>query len=161
MTTIKTEEQYQSYLKEVERLAALDPEVDSVEGVCLIKLADLVEQYEKEQTKVLAMTDLEMTRRCAVAMGYKLVESGPIDHPYILVHEPYGKYEPLHNDAQMAALVKKFRPAISASPKDDSWGVFMFDDRGAGKDRCFEAYNENLNRAVVECVARFVTRNSK
>ncbi len=44
---IKTDEQYQRYLREVERLAARDPDGDSQEGVRLELLAKLVEDYEK------------------------------------------------------------------------------------------------------------------
>ena len=44
---IKTDEQYQRVLAEVERLAALDPEPDSREGSRLELLATLVEMYER------------------------------------------------------------------------------------------------------------------
>lgn len=48
---IKTEEQYQRYLREVERLAAQDPDPESVEGGRLELLAKLVEDYEKARFK--------------------------------------------------------------------------------------------------------------
>jgi HTH-type transcriptional regulator/antitoxin HigA len=44
---IKTDEQYQRVLAEVERLAARDPEPDSSEGSRLELLATLVEMYER------------------------------------------------------------------------------------------------------------------
>jgi HTH-type transcriptional regulator/antitoxin HigA len=44
---IKTDEQYRLYLAEIEKLAAGDPEVESVEGARLELLAKLVEDYEK------------------------------------------------------------------------------------------------------------------
>jgi HTH-type transcriptional regulator/antitoxin HigA len=44
---IKTDEQYQRVLAEVERLAELDPEPDSSEGSRLELLAMLVEMYER------------------------------------------------------------------------------------------------------------------
>ena len=44
---IKTDEQYQRVLAEVERLAVLDPEPDSSEGSRLELLAMLVEMYER------------------------------------------------------------------------------------------------------------------
>ncbi len=46
---IKTDEQYQRYLREVEQLAAQDPDADSREGGRLELLAKLVEDYEKER----------------------------------------------------------------------------------------------------------------
>jgi len=44
---IKTEEQYRSYLAEIQKLSAQDPKLDSVEGGRLELLAKLVEDYEK------------------------------------------------------------------------------------------------------------------
>lgn len=44
---IKTDEQYRHFLAEVERLAVLDPDPDSDQGVRLELLAMLVETYEK------------------------------------------------------------------------------------------------------------------
>lgn len=46
---IKTEEQYKRYLREVEQLAAQDPDADSADGERLELLAKLVEDYEKER----------------------------------------------------------------------------------------------------------------
>lgn len=48
---IKTEEQYQRYLSEVERLAVHDPDPASVDGGRLELLAKLVEDYEKSRFK--------------------------------------------------------------------------------------------------------------
>lgn len=48
---IKTQEQYQRALSEVERLAAQDPDAGSAEGARLELLAKLVEDYEKERFK--------------------------------------------------------------------------------------------------------------
>lgn len=44
---IKTDAQYQRFMAEVERLAALDPDPDSSDGARLELLAMLVEMYEK------------------------------------------------------------------------------------------------------------------
>ena len=46
---IKTDDQYRHFLAEVERLTALDPDVDSAGGVRLELLAKLVEDYEKSR----------------------------------------------------------------------------------------------------------------
>lgn len=48
---IKTEEQYRTYLSEVERLAAQDPDPASAEGGRLELFAKLVEDYEKARFK--------------------------------------------------------------------------------------------------------------
>src|SRR5882762_705615 len=48
---IKTEEQYRTYLAEVERLAADDPVQGTADGDRLELLAKLVEDYEKERFK--------------------------------------------------------------------------------------------------------------
>lgn len=44
---IRSEAQHRRYLDEVERLAAADPEPESPEGARLLRLAELVEDYEK------------------------------------------------------------------------------------------------------------------
>jgi len=46
---IKTKPQYRRYLKEVERLVALDPDARTEDGARLELLAKLVEDYEKER----------------------------------------------------------------------------------------------------------------
>ena len=48
---IKTKQQYRRYLKEVDRLVALDPDPRTAEGGRLELLAKLVEDYEKEHFK--------------------------------------------------------------------------------------------------------------
>ncbi len=48
---IKTKQQYRSYLEEVDRLVALDPDPRTAEGARLELLAKLVEDYEKEHFK--------------------------------------------------------------------------------------------------------------
>src|SRR5690348_14421110 len=57
------------------------------------------------------MTDLEITRLCAEAMGY-LVEFAPTELPIGIAMKGGGQasedlYDPLHDDAQAMALVKK------------------------------------------------------
>jgi hypothetical protein len=82
------------------------------------------------------MTDLEMTRLCAKAMGFT-------EPP-----EWSSFYDPLLNDAQALALVKKFRLTISPSiPSDETfaWAVELGDE---------SAHSDDLNRAIVEFVAR-------
>ena len=99
------------------------------------------------------MTDLELTKRCAEAMGIGVEESHGVlaayaKHDQHLVMEVY---DPLHDDAQVMALVKKFELAvawswahrISVQPKPE-------DDEPI-KHHCTHT---DLNRAIVECVSR-------
>jgi hypothetical protein len=88
------------------------------------------------------VTDLEMTKLCAEAMGF---------HPLaeMLIS---GKYDPLHDDAQAMALVKKYLIEIHYW---NGWRCGLVND-------CTETthtlghntHNTDLNRAIVECVAR-------
>lgn len=56
----------------------------------------------------------------------------------------YGqRYWPLDKDAQAMALVKRFR--LQIDPYDDQWNVACVDKSAA--------IREDLNRAIVECVA--------
>lgn len=87
------------------------------------------------------MTDLEMTRLCADAMG--LIGS-PGGYGLIGFMENH-PYRPLTDDAQCMALVKKFMLAIGNNA-DLTFVVY-------GKDFA-ESENPDLNRAIVECVAK-------
>ena len=78
------------------------------------------------------MTDLEMTRLCAEAM--------PEWHP--------DSADPLHDDAQAMALVKKFHLYIDGLLTHD-WTVAL--TRGAFS---YEALHKDLNRAIVEVIAK-------
>ena len=85
------------------------------------------------------MTDLEITKLCAEAMGgegFAYDEFGP-------------KYDPLHDDAQAMALVKKFELSVEFSDEfhtNSDWAVC----RGT----TIQAYSRDLNRAICECVAK-------
>ena len=99
------------------------------------------------------MTDLEITRLCAEAMhedkwgehkgriaypDYSAVdvnETGPTMHTY----------DPLHDDAQAMALVKKM--GLHIEPEDQHWTVAPAES---------DAWSESvdLNRAICKCVAK-------
>lgn len=107
------------------------------------------------------MTDLEMTILCAEAMGLPeiqpRIESDGKDHGRVGyrtkpgVSEWLGLYAPLRDDAQAMALVKKLRLNIGPIWRDSEtyWAV-SFPVRN-GPTEWFES--EDLNRAIVECVA--------
>ena len=91
------------------------------------------------------MTDLEITKLCAEAMGVDFSkgfgtitckECGEIGIPY----------DPLHDDAQAMALVKKFQLQVDWSAGDLVW---INNRRGSYA----KADPADLNRAICECVA--------
>ena len=97
------------------------------------------------------MTDLEMTKLCAEAMGYYLMRPSASDHAWHTAEQDY--YDPLHNDAQAMALVKMLRPAnLSYNIFAGRWSVHTLRDNETGAR--FESFDADLNRAIVECVAK-------
>ena len=95
------------------------------------------------------MTDLEMTKLCAEAMGlWEEVKIG--DKKY--EHPPLN-YDPLHDDAQAMALVKKFDVSITSlsARAADHWFV---QTTGTKIQPSIIGTAYDLNRAIVECVAK-------
>lgn len=101
------------------------------------------------------MTDLEMTKLCAEAMGFESSEwSRFVQHPSpssVPVRESeddgYTSFDPLHDDAQAMALVKKFNLFINKGFDYMPFRWFVVGYRSDGADA-------DLNRAIVECVAK-------
>ena len=94
------------------------------------------------------MTDLEMTKLCAEAMGCELTMENGKPQMVILFRghlTNYCDYDPLHDDAQAMALVKKFHIALGWNKP--GWAAF-----GQHDQRWIRGYD--LNRAIVECVAK-------
>lgn len=100
------------------------------------------------------MTDLEMTRLCAEAMGYPSDGYGNQYGILVLMGHPF-TYDPYHDDAQAMALVKKMNiqihwhgfagaplKMVTVKGKTEPYGEVT-------EIRC-----EDLNRAIVECVAK-------
>lgn len=94
------------------------------------------------------MTDLEMTKLCAEAMGYGW---NVVAETVYCTHDGLDKfiYRPLHDDAQAMALVKKFD--IDITKLDDFWDVNLWPEDGSTLIHSLDA---DLNRAIVECVAK-------
>ena len=92
-------------------------------------------------------SDLELVRLCAEAMGLN-GESG-----YALIgHMPNHPYDPLHDDAQAMALVKKFNIGIDRGALgNDHWGAALI--RGGITMYCATSPS-SLNRAICECAAK-------
>ena len=100
------------------------------------------------------MTDLEMTRLCAEAIG-KQWNADQTDYIRTLESRALGPawcvYDPLHDDAQAMALVRKFRLIIVPRVSDDGWNV----GPAIGQlDMSNDVSSNGLNRAIVECVAK-------
>lgn len=102
------------------------------------------------------MTDLEMTKRCAEKMGYDKYgwqTGGIVTGSNLPILMPDGRisYDPLHDDAQAMALVKKFNLSIFANFKVTAGthgGIYY------GKSPAHGVEAKDLNRAIVECVAK-------
>ena len=102
------------------------------------------------------MTDLEMTRLCAEAMGLVIRELPVTVEESIRAHcveyqsrhfyNQWLLYDPLHEDEQAMALVKKCRLGVTAAPCE--YGTWAVSGVGCG------TLNESLNRAICECVAK-------
>jgi hypothetical protein len=113
------------------------------------------------------MTDLEMTKLCAEAMGLQ-VHGGLYDSSAkgreLWIHHANGsrtEYDPLHDDAQAMALVKKFNSCMrirynTVIETDEIappyWEVRNYYPAQPPNYGGF-GRNVDLNRAIVECVA--------
>jgi hypothetical protein len=103
------------------------------------------------------MDDLTMTRLCAQAMGLSASEWSHMVPPpsatSVPVYEPeqgrFVGFDPLTNDAQAMALVKKFRLYLEYESDSDEWFI-GYPAPGSN----ISADNTDLNRAICECVAK-------
>ena len=94
------------------------------------------------------MTDLEITKRCAEAMELRDISSH--DERSVWFYDKgvdnVLRYDPLHDDAQAMALVKKLGLHIVFQPMcPDTWRV---------DDTEKDAASPDLNRAICLCVAK-------
>ena len=99
------------------------------------------------------MTNLEITKLCAAAMGIRWHEGkdGKIHD-----HSPIGgfaTYDPLHDDAHAMVLVKKFRLLIQPLP--GAWAVTEHKHPPRWSE------DTDLNRAICECVAKMQQAKQK
>lgn len=103
------------------------------------------------------MTDLEMTRLCAQAMGYDVLAEN--DASGLWCRGRWNFYfRPLSDDevgnAQAMALVKRFELQLTwMGAQYNQWCVIRYSVPFVGED----AMNANLNRAIVESVALMQT----
>ena len=106
------------------------------------------------------MTDLEMTKLCAQAMGFSSLVAIPITESTHMRHTPpQYSYNPLHDDAQAMALLKRFNLSCDRWPDHAgrglpvpiSWRIGHVRGDGFNVDYVMA---DDLNRAIVECVAK-------
>lgn len=113
------------------------------------------------------MTDLEMTKLCAEAMAFEFMSAEGTGLIVISDEPPEwakpiavgGKtaipYDPLHDDAQAMALVKRFALHPETPMNNDGlWTVEAYQWRGTTLHVVSCSENADLNRAIVECVAK-------
>ncbi len=107
-------------------------------------------------------SDIELTLLCAKAMGWEarvtkdlkggehVVRRAPMDH----MQDVWTVFEPLTDDAQAMGMVKRFRMDIRHLFAVDSMAESTWEVVGtiAGWDK---TKNKDLNRALVECVAKY------
>lgn len=105
------------------------------------------------------MTDLELTKLCAEAMGYAIVEDfhgfvPPVNGIQVEIDksgvERSIRYNPISDDAQAMALVKKFKLSIHFDT--GLWWVRWLKNIDIGEYQSLE--DQDLNRAICECVAK-------
>lgn len=106
------------------------------------------------------MTDLEMTKLCAQAMGWTISDAGD---GRFRVSDGEGAiygigpdwitaiWNPLVNDSQAMALVKKLKLLVLPNRANGGWWVSVSEAKDANG-------NADLNRAIMECVANMQAR---
>jgi hypothetical protein len=104
-----------------------------------------------------APTDLEMTRLCAEAMGWKTgglasnVVAYKVSHCAIISSNDRGGesvYDPLNNDAQAVAVLKRLK--LCANHIEGFWEVTCC--KPGTSDHCAKGRSVDLNRAIALCV---------
>jgi len=105
------------------------------------------------------MNDLDAIRKCALRMGFTVrdftaksaVCYDVTDSAIVASNEKGGDsiYDPLNDDAQAMALVKRFNLGIYFDADEKKWGCYQFIDGAMGVD----ISSDDLNRAIVQCVA--------
>ena len=102
------------------------------------------------------MTDLEITKLCAVAMGITGWLTG--DDPMVTNErsEFIEPYDPLHDDAQCMALVKKLFIEILVDGPEGRSEDWTWTARIGGYNELpiSISHGHDLNRAVCVCVAK-------
>ena len=113
---------------------------------------ELYDLADKADSLGETMTDLEITKLCAEAMGLE-VPSWSVKATVLTVYDSAGvlsRYDPMHDDTQAMALVKKFKLNIRPADWLPRWHWRV------GNELTIQpmSINTDLNRAICECVAK-------
>jgi hypothetical protein len=109
------------------------------------------------------MTDLEITKLCAEAMGIKIADVWNGKYVQIAEDDPAAMqylspaWCPLEDDAQAMALVKRFGLRIDKHELD-GWSVRK--DHGFNRPPD-QGFNGELNCAICQCVAEMQSQKGK
>lgn len=106
------------------------------------------------------LTDLEITGLCAKAMGIRTDGVTPNGTGHSFWARPNGNlqhyvYNPLDDDEQCFALVKRFNMKLTKKPFFKTWRAVCYHESGPlrGDVRAIADHDTDLNRAVCLCVA--------
>ena len=111
------------------------------------------------------MDDREITRLCAQAMGWHVgklaskVVAYKVNACAIIAGNAQGGesvYDPLHDDAQCMALVKRFGIGFDPTRGEDFASAAIRDEHGTMLIYC----DPSLNRAICLCVANMQSKES-
>lgn len=96
------------------------------------------------------MNDMEMTRRVAVKLDLPNISAFAGSVTYLNANSGWPRvYDPLHNDSQALALVKRFHMSVTCH-QDDIGGYDYC--ATCGPHQAFVAHD--LNRAIVQCAVK-------
>mgnify|MGYP001580823636 CR=1 FL=1 len=113
------------------------------------------------------MTDLEITKLCAEAMGYTDITE--IEFPndpkrYVAALDSHGRgllFNPFEDDAQVMGMVKRFGLALWGNDHGtQAWKWHAEEQLFPDDQRPAIGHGETANRAVCECVAEIQQANS-
>lgn len=114
------------------------------------------------------MTDLEMTKLCAEAMGIACeVNTDSHGSEFVEIIQARnpgngGEYDPLHDDAQAMALVKRFLLILEpddSCPECSYWAAtYINHSKEKGTKSVAVRKAIDLNSAIVECIAKMKAR---
>ena len=103
------------------------------------------------------MTDLEMTKLAAKAVGKERMSSCFVDRIYVkgnIAYGPVGElWTPITDPAQAFELMEKLR--MSVEWDDDKATCFILSDDHESFIADSNDWNIDLKRAIVECAARY------
>lgn len=102
------------------------------------------------------MNDIDLTKKCADAMGIpvKAFPANTIEYYWRIEPACFVNYNPLHNDAQAMALIRKFELDMHVHHSPEQGKICYASHWDGPERRDAYAYDVELNRAIVKCVAK-------